>query len=67
VLEAQATLEAETERARIAAAQAPAAMAAPAEPAAPVAPPRPIATLLVVAFLVGALAMGITTYFLLHQ
>jgi putative two-component system response regulator len=65
VLEAQATLEAETERARIAVEQAPAVMAAPAEPAAAVAPPRPIATLLIVAFLFGALAMGVT-YLLFH-
>ena len=66
VLDTQAALESETERARITAEHAP-SMAAPPEPGAAVAPSRPIATFLLVAFLFGALAMGITTYFLLHS
>ncbi len=63
VADAQAELEAQTERVRTAAAEAPGAPA-PEMVAAPAAP-RPIATLLVVAFLFGALAMGVT-YLLLH-
>ncbi|HYY59904.1 MAG TPA: hypothetical protein VE756_00795, partial [Burkholderiales bacterium] len=61
VLEAQADLEAQTERARLGAEQAP-AVAVPAAAAAP----RPMATLLLVAFLFGALAMGVTAYLLLQ-
>ena len=61
VADAQAELEAQTERVRTAAAEAPGAPEMVAAPAAP----RPIATLLVVAFLFGALAMGVT-YLLLH-
>jgi len=56
VEDAQARLEAQTERVRSAAEHAPAA----AEAVAPLAAPRPLATLLVVAFLFGALAMGVT-------
>src|SRR5205823_12299874 len=58
-LAAQAELEAQTERARDAAA------APPAEAVEPVRESRPIATLLLVAFLLGALAMGVT-YLLFH-
>ena len=63
VEDAQARLEVATERADIAAAETPAASAP--EMMAPPAAPRPIATLLVVAFLFGALAMGVA-YLLLH-
>ena len=58
VADAEANLEVQTR----AAAEQPGAGPAAAEP---VAPPRPIATLLFVAFLFGALAMGVT-YLLLH-
>jgi putative two-component system response regulator len=66
VADAQAALEAQTERARLAAEQAP-AVAAPARAVASVPDaPRPIATRLLVAFLFGALAMGGVIVLLLH-